>query len=330
MALKTNEGLVAYAKSKLTLPTIYMLGGFGRKLTEANIQRRLAMPCAHTTRNVAIIRAGIGKYWFDCVGLMKGYLWETSPGVVPYNIPVGSDQNVGGMYASSPEKGPLSTMPDIPGLLVFTGNTGELHDFGHVGLYVGKVNGINQYIEATPAWGAWGVTTSAASGHPQGHNRTWTHWGKYSYVDYTTYEKRIAAEKALAVKLAAEKLAAEKALAEKLAAEKLAAEKLAAEKLAAEKAAADKLAAEKALAAAKLAQIAAAKAAAEAAAAKNKISVGSVVYFSGYIYRDSFGFGKSKNPYPKTRGVVDIMNKRIYGVHIKGLGWVTLLQVQKV
>lgn len=176
---KTNLGLVAYAQSKLALKTIYMLSGFGRVLTKSMVDHRVStMRCAHTRANEARIRQGIGSYVFDCVGIIKGYLWEIEPGRVQYNIPSGSDQNVGMMYRSATEKGPMNTMPDIPGILVFTA------DMGHVGIYVGKKNGINQYIEATPAWRAWGVTTSADRGHPQNHNRVWAFWGKYHLVRY--------------------------------------------------------------------------------------------------------------------------------------------------
>jgi len=92
------------------------------------------------------------------------------------------------MYNASHEKGLMASMPDIPGILVMT------EDLGHVGIYIGKENGINQYIECTPAWGAWGVTRSAASG--SAHNRTWKYWCKYALVEYlpvgeTTYQTHI-------------------------------------------------------------------------------------------------------------------------------------------
>lgn len=180
---KTNLGLVEYCKSKLTLPTIYFLSGFGRVLTEVAIAKRIANGDTFTARYATKTRSGIGKFAFDCGGLIKGYLWETSPGVVPYKLidgvyVAGSDQNAKGMYDSSVEKGPFASMPDIIGLLVFTA------DLGHVGVYVGKVNGVPQYIEATPAWEAWGVTTSAQSGHPQNHNRQWTYYGKHHLITY--------------------------------------------------------------------------------------------------------------------------------------------------
>lgn len=176
--IKTNLDLVKFVESKLNFPTIYMLGGFGRKLTHGMVDYRINKGCRHTLANEATIRKGVGDYVYDCVGIIKGGLWETSPGNVRYNIPAGSDQNVGMMYRASKKKGPINTMPDVPGMLVFTA------DLGHVGVYVGKKNGINQYVESTPAWGAWGVTTSADRNHPQGHNRKWSMWGEYALIDY--------------------------------------------------------------------------------------------------------------------------------------------------
>lgn len=187
----TNLGLIEYTKAKMALPNIYFLSGIGRKLTEYNIQKRITNGCAFTIANQTRIRTGIGKFAFDCGGLIKAYLWETSPGVINYNSPVGSDQNARMMYDKATAKGPMNTMPELKGLLVFTA------DLGHVGIYIGRnAAGIRQYIECTPAWGAWGITTSADSGHPQNHNRVWTYWGKYALIEYieevkTVYVDRI-------------------------------------------------------------------------------------------------------------------------------------------
>jgi len=175
---KTNLGLVAYAKIKSNLSTIYMLSGFGRLLTNADVDHRVnKLHCGHTTRNQVRIRQGVGRYCFDCVGLIKGYLWEQKPGIVKYNEPAGSDQNVGGMYRSCVKKGSIHTMPDIPGLLVFTGN------FGHVGIYIGMNEfGQREFIEATPAFNIWGV------GKTDETIRHWSYWGMYHLIEYVTEE----------------------------------------------------------------------------------------------------------------------------------------------
>ena len=169
--MMNNLQLVEYAKSKLDVNTIYMLGGFGRVLTKAQIDARLAKGCSHTIRNRARIEEGIGDYCFDCVGLIKGALWETALGKVTYNK--AQDDNVGMMYNKSLLKGKLEDMPDIPGLLVFTKN------LGHVGIYIGKnENGVREYIESTPAFGAWGVTKT------NDEMRNWEFWGQYYLADY--------------------------------------------------------------------------------------------------------------------------------------------------
>ena len=171
--MKNNLGLVAYAKSKLSLPTIYMLGGFGRVLTGAMIDRRIRAGCSHTIRNEATIRAGIGRYVFDCNGLIKAYLWEQSLGKVTYEAVPNSDLGSTALYHKASSKGELPTMPDIPGLLVFTEN------LGHVGIYIGRdVNGVRQYIECTTGFGIWGV------GQTNDLKRKWKYWGKYHLIEY--------------------------------------------------------------------------------------------------------------------------------------------------
>lgn len=178
---KTNLGLVEYAQSKLSLPTIYMLSGIGRKLTHAMVDARIKKGCKHTIANEKTIRAGVGKYCYDCNALFKGYIWETSPGVIMYKAE--HDLGTRSLYDRSKVKGPIATMPEVLGLIVWTA------DLGHVGIYVGQKNGINQYIEVTPAWNAWGFTTSADKNHPQGHNRKWAYWGEYHFVEYIKPKK---------------------------------------------------------------------------------------------------------------------------------------------
>ena len=67
----------------------------------------------------------------DCVGLIKGYSWlNVDTGVIGYatngHPDVGADQ----LYNAATVKGPISTMPEIPGLIV--------HSTVHVGIYIGN------------------------------------------------------------------------------------------------------------------------------------------------------------------------------------------------
>lgn len=176
--MRNNLEHVAWVKSLLERDTVYILGGISRKLTKAFIDNRIAKGCPHTRANKAFLYSRIGAYAIDCNAIFKVFLWEVSPGVINYNVPRDSDLGARALYNNATEKGTMATMPDIPGLMVFT------EDKGHVGMYIGKKDGINQYIEATPAWNAWGVTTSADRGHPQGHNRQWATWGKYHLINY--------------------------------------------------------------------------------------------------------------------------------------------------
>ena len=105
-----------------------------------------------------------GKRVFDCVGLIKGYLWsETVTSIPKYNI--NQDKDVNGIKASCSEKGTLETMPDIPGVLVFMP--------GHVGVYVGN----GKVIEARGH--AYGVVETNLVG------RGWKEWGKLDWIEYT-------------------------------------------------------------------------------------------------------------------------------------------------
>ena len=73
---------------------------------------------------------------------------------------IGADQ----MYRTAAEKGPISTMPEIPGLAVW-------HQ-GHIGIYIG-----NGY--AIEAMGTrYGVVKTQVAA------RSWTHWLKIPYINY--------------------------------------------------------------------------------------------------------------------------------------------------
>ena len=68
------------------------------------------------------------------------------------------------MYYNAREYGPISTMPDIPGLAVW-------HE-GHIGVYIGG----GQVVEAMGT--RYGVVKTELVG------RGWTHWLKVPYINY--------------------------------------------------------------------------------------------------------------------------------------------------
>ena len=99
------------------------------------------------------------------VGLIKGYGWydETS-GTIKYGTNGMKDVTADGMFNAAVEKGPISTMPDIPGIAVW-------HQ-GHIGVYIGN----GYVIHAANTYDGVIKTPITSSG--------WTHWLKVPYINY--------------------------------------------------------------------------------------------------------------------------------------------------
>lgn len=156
---KTNTGLVAYAKAQLGKP--YWYGCYGQIGSDDLYERKKKQyPKYYTATD---FKGQYGQRVHDCVGLIKGYLWSDSADAKPkYNA--AQDKSANGMLAACKEKGAISTMPDIAGILVFMS--------GHVGVYIGN----GEVIEARGhAYGV--VKTKLAS-------RKWKNWGKCPYITY--------------------------------------------------------------------------------------------------------------------------------------------------
>ena len=101
----------------------------------------------------------------DCVGLIKGYGWyNEESGTIKFGTNGMKDVTADGMYSAAVEKGPINTMPDIPGLAVW-------HE-GHIGIYVGD----GYVIHAANTYDGVIKTRITSSG--------WTHWLKVPYINY--------------------------------------------------------------------------------------------------------------------------------------------------
>lgn len=157
---KTNLGLVEYAKAQLGLP--YWYGTYGLTATKKLYDsKKKQYPKQYQWDCPA---NQLGKRVHDCVGLIKGYLWSDTPTSTPkYNA--NQDVSANGMLNVCKEKGPIDTIPDIPGILVFLP--------GHVGVYIG-----NGYVIEAKGH-AYGVVKTRLAG------RGWKNWGKCPWIDYT-------------------------------------------------------------------------------------------------------------------------------------------------
>ena len=121
---KTNTGLVSYAAAQLGKP--YWYGTFGQTAS-ANLHtaKKKQYPRYYTASD---FQSQYGRRVHDCVGLIKGYLWSDSPSSVP-KYSAAQDVSADRMLKKCTESGSISTLPELPGVLVFMS--------GHVGVYIG-------------------------------------------------------------------------------------------------------------------------------------------------------------------------------------------------
>ncbi len=161
---KTSEGLVNYAKSQLGKP--YWYGTFGNTATQSLLDAKTKQyPSHYQYARMTKYKSQLGERVHDCVGMIKGYLWSENAWSAPkYNV--SQDVSANGMYAKCKERGSISTMPEIPGILVFMS--------GHVGIYIGD----GKVIEARGFH--YGVVETKLSERP------WTSWGKCPWITYPT------------------------------------------------------------------------------------------------------------------------------------------------
>lgn len=158
---KTNTGLVAYAEAQLGKP--YWYGCYGQKSTkELYSYKKKQYPVQYQW---ACPSGQLGIKVHDCVGLIKGYLWCDSATDNAPHYAASQDVSANGMLDKCKEKGPIGSMPDIPGILVFLPH--------HVGVYIG-----NGYVVEAKGH-AYGVVKTKLKG------RGWTHWGKCPFITYT-------------------------------------------------------------------------------------------------------------------------------------------------
>lgn len=163
---KNNLDLVQWAIAAHKAGWGYVWGTYGTVLSSGLLQAKIEQ----YPDNVGIHEEFIRQNWLggrtaDCIGFIKGYSWlNPDTGEIGYNINGMPDAGADQMYQAATEKGPISTMPDIPGLAVWLP--------GHIGIHVGG----GQVIHASGT--LVGVVKTPVA------NSTWTHWLKIPYIEY--------------------------------------------------------------------------------------------------------------------------------------------------
>ena len=161
--MKSANWLVQYAKAQINRP--YWYGCFGQTGSAALYRSKKAQyPSYYTATDYA---SQYGKKVHDCAGLIKGALWcSTVDGTPTYNA--NEDYNANRFYINATSKGPISSLPDVPGMLVFKGTDKNKN---HIGVYIGS----GKVIEAKGH--KYGVVESSISSG-------WKYWGKCNLINY--------------------------------------------------------------------------------------------------------------------------------------------------
>ena len=130
----TNVQLAEFALKAFAAKWVYWYGTYGNKCTQCKYESKAKQYPAHYT---ASRKSGYmqdianGSTCADCVGLIKAFFWtggdvNATPKYGSNNCP---DKSADGMFALCKETGAISSIPNIPGIVVWKS--------GHIGVYVG-------------------------------------------------------------------------------------------------------------------------------------------------------------------------------------------------
>ena len=175
---KTGAGLARWAESiHAGGRHVYWFGTYCNRCTAAKLaEKAKSYPGHYTSKRTPTYKKHIqqGKTCTDCVGLIKGYLWEAD-GKIVYKRRGLPDVNASGMYEAATIKGEIAKgVPEVPGLLLWTKNR------DHVAVYVGN----GQEVEARGF--SYGIQRNDL------RKRGFVYWGLCPYVEYTTTETETA------------------------------------------------------------------------------------------------------------------------------------------
>ncbi len=163
---KNAHDLVAYANHAWESGWGYVWGTYGHVLTESLLDSKLQQYPDGVGKFEDFIRANwLDGRTTDCVGLIKGYGWlDPESLTIKYGTNGMPDIGANTMFHNATVSGPISTIPDTPGLPVWMA--------GHIGVYIGG----GEVIEASGT--KIGVIKTQLAG------RGWTHWLVVPYISY--------------------------------------------------------------------------------------------------------------------------------------------------
>ncbi len=166
---KNSHDLVEWVKMAWENQWGYVWGTFGYILTPDLLASKFAQYPEELEEYADVIREKwIGRRVADCVGLIKSYGWyDPAVDSIGYNINGMPDTGTDGMWEAASVKGDMDTMPDEPGVLVYS-------TAGHIGVYIGD----GYAIEAISHAG--GVVKTKVADRP------WTGWLQCPYIRYDT------------------------------------------------------------------------------------------------------------------------------------------------
>lgn len=164
------ENLALHAEECLKIPTHYIWGGIGERLTPKVIAEKTAQyPVVYTVEYRHDLLPYLdGKIrGFDCSGLINCFRMG---GLTDFKMQSELDQNSRELFETAPHKGDISSLPELRGICLYLP--------GHVGIYLG--NGFVAEATSNPKFGN-GVVATAIT------DREWTHWFCCPGITYPHY-----------------------------------------------------------------------------------------------------------------------------------------------
>ncbi len=171
---KNNLDLVKWCENAYKNGWGYVYGGYGQVCTKQYLDQQASLFPGNNEAGGEMRQVGekwLGKKVCDCIGLIKSYAWyNADSGEIVAGSNGFTDCGANSIWSSVTESGPISNMPDTPGLAVWMD--------GHIGVYIGN----GEVIEAQGT--AYGVVKTELNG------RGWTKWLKIPNIKYIDKNKK--------------------------------------------------------------------------------------------------------------------------------------------